>query len=174
MDSYFPLNFPVHLYQKAGPLHLHPAEIVSCTEFYFQVAKTDVPIRWGCVSPEQLHEHSEFVFTIWWGRQEKLSHMIIKVIMMHEKKWLYNYKLRKGIQRSLDQLSLTIRASVFRKETSVWERTSALLHVWTSPEWPISLLEWVSAETPKRWSSWKIRTAKFRWLWELAVCWFPS
>lgn len=45
--------------------------------------------------------------------------MIIKVIMMHEKKWLYNYKLRKGIQRSLDQLSLTIRASVFRKETSV-------------------------------------------------------
>lgn len=45
MDSYFPLNFPVHLYQKAGPLHLHPAEIVSCTEFYFQVAKTDVPIR---------------------------------------------------------------------------------------------------------------------------------
>lgn len=40
MDLYFPLNFPVRLYQKAGPLHLRPAEIVSCTEFYFQVAKT--------------------------------------------------------------------------------------------------------------------------------------
>lgn len=41
--------------------------------------------------------------------------MIIKVIMMHGKKWLhvYNYKLRKGIQRSLDQLSLTVKASVF-------------------------------------------------------------
>lgn len=69
-----------------------------------------------------------FSFLTWWGRREKLSRVIIKITMIHGKKSVDHDKHGKGIQRSLDQPSLPVRAYVFR----VWERTSALQRVLTN------------------------------------------